>query len=142
MCLPVTPHKIEKEWKAFGLSCAVVQAREASYRCGYVRVPPNHPMFGKYYDDVDVSVHGGLTFAKIEPCTEHEDGQGYWFGFDCGHSEDALIDPNVNLDEVSSQTRKLIEIHNQFTFRDKHFWTEAEVIAETEKLAEQLAALN
>jgi hypothetical protein len=37
MCLPVNPYKIEREWKAFGLSCAVVLAREASHRCGYVR---------------------------------------------------------------------------------------------------------
>lgn len=30
--------------------------------CGYIAVPPAHPWFGKSYDDIDVDVHGGLTF--------------------------------------------------------------------------------
>ena len=31
--------------------------------CGYVGVGPGHPSHGVHYDNVDVSVHGGLTFA-------------------------------------------------------------------------------
>src|SRR5258708_4716544 len=97
MCLPVKPYKIEREWKHAGLSCAVVLAREAAHRCGYVRVPPGHPMFGKGYDDPDVDVHGGLTFAELEPCKEHEGGQGWWFGFDCHHFNDMGYDPNATI---------------------------------------------
>jgi hypothetical protein len=40
------------------------------------RVPPTHPSHGKHYDDLGVTVHGGLTFGEIEPCSDHEDGQG------------------------------------------------------------------
>ena len=68
MCLPVSPYKIEREWEHSNLKCAVVQAREGQHRCGYVRVPPNHPLHGKSYDTPNVEVHGGLTFAEIEPC--------------------------------------------------------------------------
>jgi hypothetical protein len=32
MCLPLTPYKIEREWKHAGLSCAVVQG---GYRAQY-----------------------------------------------------------------------------------------------------------
>lgn len=146
MCLPVKPYKVEREWKAFGLSCAVVQGREAGNRCGYVRVPPGHPYYGKDYDNVDVDVHGGLTFAELEPCTEHEDGQGYWFGFDCAHFGDASYDRSMKLEDcVTDAGRRRIEI--EIEMKEKlghdddgdHFWLQREVEAETERLAEQLA---
>jgi hypothetical protein len=148
MCLPLKPYKIEREWKYAGLSCAVVMNREASNRCGYVRVPPTHPLHGKHYDEPDVEVHGGLTFANIEPCTEHEDGQGWWFGFDCAHCNDASYDPNVDIDTLQTEEAKaVIKIHRDIVrkhpmpegYPDEHYWTEAEVVAETERLAEQLA---
>src|SRR5258708_15897314 len=93
MCLPVKPYKIEREWYHHGLQCAVVQGREGFNRCGYVRVPPGHPAHGKDYDDVNVRVHGGLTFGSIENC-EHEDGTGFWFGFDCAHFRDSYLNPH------------------------------------------------
>lgn len=69
--------------------------------CGYVAVTEDHPFYGKDYDDVDVEVHGGLTFAS--KCQEHvtEDhgvchvpapGRSdnvWWLGFDCAHLGDA-----------------------------------------------------
>lgn len=142
MCLPVKPFKIEKEWEHAGLKCAVVQAREASHRCGYVRVPSTHMLYQKHYDDglVDVQVHGGLTFAEQEPCT-HEDGSGWWFGFDCAHSGDEMLDPLVTREQLSEATRSLYDIHKMYPDFHEHYWREHEVVAECESLAEQLAAL-
>ena len=138
MCLPLEPFKIEREWKHAGLSCAVVQAREGGHRCGYVRVPPGHSLHGKDYNDVDVSIHGGLTFAEIESCA-HEDGTGYWFGFDCAHSMDASYDPD-HLPEHEVDFRTKYPEFNHLHFAD-HYWTQSEVERETEQLAEQLAEL-
>ena len=140
MCLPVKPYKVEREWKHLGLSCAVVQNREASNRCGYVRVPPGHPLFGKSYDDVDINVHGGLTFAEEEPCTEHEDGQGWWFGFDCAHAGDITLDPSLSRDELPETMRFVYDIQHKFPIFAEHYWTQSEVEAETESLAAQLAS--
>lgn len=145
MCLPITPYRVEREWKHAGLSCAVVLAREASHRCGYVRVPPGHPLHGKDYEHADVEVHGGLTFSEIEECKEHEDGQGWWFGFDCAHCFDAMYDPAATPETVSEDMRRVLETHRECEIkypgtRESHYWTEAEVVAETERLAEQLAA--
>jgi hypothetical protein len=136
MCLPVKPYKIEVEWKHAGLSCAVVLVREAAHRCGYVRVPPGHPLFGKDYNDVDVEVHGGLTFAEIEPCKEHEDGQGYWFGFDCAHAHagDSSYDPSAETEEALA----MLKIYRRFPLWPWHYWSLPEVVAETERLAQQL----
>jgi hypothetical protein len=44
---------------------------------GYVRVPEGHPWGGLDVDDIDVEVHGGLTYAR----------EG-WIGFDTLHGWD------------------------------------------------------
>lgn len=77
---------------------------EVGYANGYVAVPKGHPFFGKGYDDVNVSVHGGLTFAtsgsniaKNLPETQVLEGNiqnlddNWWvFGFDTCHYMDNL----------------------------------------------------
>jgi len=141
MCLPFKPYAIEREWNHAGLLCVVVQGREGQFRCGYVRIPPSHPMHGKNYNDVPVDVHGGLTFGDPEPCKEHEDGQGYWFGFDCAHLGDASVDPDLDPKMVSPVLRNFIEIDRLFGDGSEHFWTTEEAVVECERLAEQLAAL-
>jgi len=148
MCLPVEPFKIERQWEHAGLTCAVVLACEAGHRCGYVRVPPGHPAFGKEYDAIDVEVHGGLTFAELEPCKNHPEGQGYWLGFDTAHCGDAYHDPAASPDDLSlsEETRRTLavyrEIKKKYPTRGRadHYWTQSETERETEKLAEQLAA--
>lgn len=125
MCLPLKPYKIEREWQHAGLSCAVTLALAGSHRCGYVRVPPGHTLHGKDYGEFDVEVHGGLTFAEEEPCTEHEDGQGWWFGFDCAHAGDLPYDPALPAPYPY--------------FPGGHYWTQSEVERETELLADQLS---
>jgi hypothetical protein len=139
MCLPVKPFLIEKEWEAFGLKCAAVVAREHMHRCGYVRVPPKHSTHGKHYDDVDVEIHGGLTFSEIESC-EHEDGIGYWFGFDCAHCFDAMYEPGHEPDFIKKLDDEWRAKHGTYSRDTDHYWTLDEVVAETERLAKQLAA--
>jgi hypothetical protein len=143
MCLPHTPYKIEREWIHAGLRCAVTQAREAEHRCGYVRVPPGHPLYGKSYDDDDFSVnaHGGVNFSEKEPCTEHEDGQGWWFGFDCGHCFDGKFDPKIDPALLSPQAREIRAIYERCNLLNEHYWTQPEVEAEVERLADQLAEI-
>jgi len=151
MCLPLKPFKVEREWEHAGLKCTVVLAREGGHRCGYVRVGASHPAFGKDYNDVDVDVHGGLTFGAVEPCA-HENGTGYWFGFDCAHCGDSFYAPVF--DESWGKEAKTSWLHHKkFSdeWREKHgtsvadtehWWTEDEVVAETERLAVQLAAMR
>lgn len=152
MCLPHEPYKIEREWTHAGLRCAVTLAREAEHRCGYVRVPPTHPLHGaEFCSDATghLRVHGGVNFAEIEPCTEHEDGQGWWFGFDCAHAGDCRYDPDRDLEKLSPQAREMFEFMEKHTpmllrgvvglWGPEHYWTEDEVAAECERLADQLA---
>lgn len=85
------------EWKtAAGLPALVMRSPLSGSFCGYVAVPPGHPSHGKDYDDVDVSVHGGLTYAagcSADICHEPEPGEPdnvWWLGFDTGHAFDYM----------------------------------------------------
>lgn len=65
---------------------------------GYVLIPEGHPLHGMHYDNIDVDVHGGLTFSElvdaklIEKWGElTEADKGMWMiGFDTSHYRDNL----------------------------------------------------
>lgn len=64
---------------------------------GYVLIPENHPLHGKDYDDIDVDVHGGLTFSElvdaemVEKWELDKEDKGKWcVGFDTAHYSDNL----------------------------------------------------
>lgn len=77
---------------------AVLQRNSLGSLCGYVGVPPSHPAYQTGYDDVTgyddmgVSVHGGLTYSEPEAPYSHQTGF-WWFGFDAGHHGD--ISPSM-----------------------------------------------
>lgn len=93
------PDKVQWPDAATGLPCLAVRNRHSGNWCGYVGLPPEHPLHGKGYDDlgIDVDVHGGLTFSdKCRPGENeaqgicHVPGPGepdhvWWLGFDCAH---------------------------------------------------------
>lgn len=60
----------------------------AGHRCGYVRIPENHPWHGKSCGDIPVECHGGLTFSKEFLTEEIGFAPGHWIGFDCAHLGD------------------------------------------------------
>ena len=98
---PWTGEPDKAQWidPATGLDCLMVRNHLGAW-CGYVGVPPDHPLHGKGYDEGDdFDVHGGLTFAS--PCAETESPKAvchipapgrpdnvWWFGFDCNHGFD------------------------------------------------------
>lgn len=141
MPLPVKPFKIEREWVHAGLDCAVVQAREGMHRCGYVRVPSNHPAYNVDYNNVEADVHGGLTFGQAD-----DEGNGWWFGFDCAHFGDSMFDLDSESTDPSFLAVRKVHIDIASHFPDsqsrEHFWKQDEVERETEELAVQLAAMS
>lgn len=78
-----------------GLACLLVRNHMGAW-CGYVGVPEEHPDFKKEYDNVDVKVHGGLTYANLCQggiCHVPDPGMPetvWWLGFDCGHCDDLM----------------------------------------------------
>ena len=81
-----------------GYLCLIIRNR-AGALCGYVGVPKGHPAYTKHYDELDISVHGGLTFSDEGMDESHEetlyykprfhnDKRLWWIGFDCAHYQD------------------------------------------------------
>lgn len=77
----------KKQWldEATGLPCLAVRASALGHWCGYVGVPVGHPAYGKGYADLDVTVHGGLTFA--DRCVRHD--REHWERWRNRHAGDA-----------------------------------------------------
>jgi hypothetical protein len=81
-----------------GLPCLAKRHPRGGHWCGYVGVSEGHKAFEKEYGDVEVDVHGGLTFSSFcdgEPgkgiCHLPEPGEPdrvWWLGFDCHHYND------------------------------------------------------
>ena len=67
--------------------------------CGYVGLPPEHPWFGKDYDQIEPypEVHGGLTYSDDHKPKHESDGL-WWIGFDCAHAGDLV--PGLGHDGV------------------------------------------
>jgi hypothetical protein len=86
------PDRVEFEHDGF--PCLMLRQSTHGAWCGYVAVPPGHPWHGKDYNDIDASVHGGLTYAeKCAGLVCHVPKPGepddvWWLGFDCVHSGD------------------------------------------------------
>lgn len=81
----------EHEWDHIGYKCSIQRHPQMLTLCGYVCVPKGHPWHGVHYDQIDVDVHGGLTFSEL---TEN----GFWIiGFDWGHLRDWYHSPYRSL---------------------------------------------
>lgn len=124
---------IEKQWQAHGLDCMVrrIPFIENEYFFnGYVRVPEENALYCKSYEDLcDLSVHGGITFRQSFNHKDCSGIEGWWLGFDTNHAGDMMhgrIKPPMELPWGGYE----------------HAWTLEEVVAETERLAEQIAEVG
>lgn len=66
--------------------------------CGYLAVHKEHPWYGKDRYDLNIEVHGGVTFnAKTEDVDWLQSNtqivDHWWIGFDCAHYMDLI--PNI-----------------------------------------------
>lgn len=123
-------YEIVKEWNYKGFKCRVIlnSSSTMQWYCGYVGLSRGHRFWGKGEEDIDVDVHGGLTFSSQGSNDDKgaerwqrirwPDETIWWLGFDCAHGGDF-----TGLESESYE----------------HRWTLEEVVKETNKLVRQLA---
>lgn len=126
------------EFRHCGLPCLLHRGPLGAW-CGYVAVPPGHPLHGCSYSTPDISVHGGLTYADEcagAICHVPDPGEPdnvWWFGFDCAHGGD-IVPKFVDLETIPETSRMFFQ---EGVYRDMAY-----VTRETRELAEQLAAVR
>lgn len=55
----------------------------------YIKIPKNHKYYKKDYEEIDLEVHGGLTYSsKCLGINENEKIEGWFLGWDYAHCED------------------------------------------------------
>lgn len=150
------PDKMQWIDEATGLDCLIVRAPVSGAWCGYVGVPPGHPL----YDNADAAEehlwpHGGITFQDF--CEPGEPAYGichvasagavekpYWVGFDCAHAEDYPPAMEALTNSLSPLLPSLPGLPgmeaptDRFAFH-QHYWTVDEVRLLVAELAEQVA---
>lgn len=117
-----------EEWEAHGLRCAMRRSPMGTLN-GYARLPLDHPCFGKHYDDIDVDVHGGLTYG----C----DSYG-WVGFDTMHFGDVWDAADVEGERYEAYVNLIASAPGGAGEK----WTVEKLKNEVELLAEQLAKME
>jgi hypothetical protein len=107
--------------------------------CGYLKVDKGHPWHGKNSYDLEVSVHGGLSFASHDiPCDKDGPDTGFWVGFDCGHCFDAVEEKYMTkYQDYPEDLKKIIMDCFKDTFEGAEIRTADYVRNECEKLAIQ-----
>ena len=84
-----------------GIRCLILSL--GSHFTAYLGIPIEHPYSGKDYDNVPLSVHGGLTFSsKGEKDTIYPDGF-WWYGWDYAHLGDYYFSAISGFDEVQGE---------------------------------------
>jgi hypothetical protein len=127
MFTPEILSKAEKTWITEAGYPAAVVIQPLGHRCGYVALPKSHPAASKHYDDLEIYVHGGLTYGVT---TE----EGAIFGFDCAHYTDRP-DPALMSDECRAA-------HNRYSTNYGVIRTLEFCIEQCEDMARQFKELE
>lgn len=127
-----------------GLACLALRHPDFGHWCGYVGVPPGHPLHGRAYQEieVDLSAHGGLTYSK--PCSGyicHVAQPGtpenvWWLGWDFAHAFDFAPAVRAREQRMFANQPQLLGRNPMDVYRDLPY-----VRANIEKVAEELAEL-
>jgi hypothetical protein len=137
---------IEHIWFTESGYRAMVLFNETGHRCGYVEIPRSHPCFEKEHSDVDVNVHGGLTFSAYSNVLPYASPEGFWvLGFDCIHYGDAndleAYERYSNMGYVPKTQEGISHIFDMI-FSDGVVRTLDFVVDECESLANQLKEMD
>jgi hypothetical protein len=136
----------EAEFEHNGILCKIIRADTpkdpnqedvfGGHLCGYCRIPKNHIDYKcKKPFDLPYSVHGGITYGRLEEDEE------YWIGFDCAHSGDIV--PSLEIFKKKyGEYGGIKELKSQFPdapcFKE-HYRNIQFVVEECKSLAEQIA---
>lgn len=130
------------EWRtAAGLLGLITRVPNSGILCGYVMVPPGHPLHGVTYHDApvyDLMAHGGITYSascRDNVCHVPAPGEPddvWWIGFDTGHAGDYMPGHEALFQRIGRLSWRENDVYRDVVY----------VRAEVEQLAAQIAVLS
>ena len=120
-----------------GLRCKI--ARGGGSLVAYIGIPHNHEFAFKSYDNIDLDVHGGLTFAGtgVDPGLWNKGL--YWLGWDYAHMGDrAMFGAELFLKHGDIRSYE-IEAQYPMNHNDETRWTVPMVYKELEEAAKEVS---
>jgi len=107
---------VEKDFMVDEFRCVII-GQKIGHRCGYIAIPKEHELYGKDYDEIDISVHGGLTYASYSEgeYPVKSEKSVYWIGFDCAHYMDGR-----DLELIKSFGEDDIDVKNMLELERKY----------------------
>ena len=98
------------------------------YPTAYIEIPKGHPYYKKNYDEIDIEVHGGLTFNDSALYISNDGKiEGWFIGWDYSHFGDYTGD------------NELIPIYYR---ADGKKWTTEKIIDEVKDVVKQLGEVE
>lgn len=62
-----------------------------TYPTAYIEIPKNHKYYLKHYDEIDIYVHGGLTYSEdFLHISKEQELKGWFIGWDYAHFDDFI----------------------------------------------------
>jgi hypothetical protein len=104
------PDNLEWVDEATGYSCWASRNMVFGYWCAYVNVPRTHDVYGEYFRDIKVKVHGGVSFTGLT-----QKGAYYRIGFDCMQETDIAPNPIFYETFPNSTYKNLSFVKNECT---------------------------
>ena len=139
----------------------MVVAFDMGHRCGYVKIPSKHPLFGKGYSDnssfspevlqnLPIGDRGMIALITMDPAFvrivdlfdvhgsltfagNYWDDKDWWLGFDCAHAGDAK--------DVTIMSKKYQEVEAKYlSWREPgdKVWRQADVAGQCKSLIIQI----
>lgn len=108
--------------------------------CAYIGVPEEDAISSIPQEQLQVDVHGGVTFSGPNPGLGEPIPRVWWFGWDYAHAGDrVLLPPELDEDIEERQTPYFeMDLYNQHC----HLWTVEEVRKEVQRIAKELQYLR
>lgn len=120
-------YKIEKDFYYKNYRCLII-AQDSGFRCGYIKIPKNNILYNKKYQNIDINIHGGLTYSSFnyKGYPIKTKNKTYWIGFDCHHADDLydlnLINSNSELYDIAKNLNDIMTTFNSSaTLKDKNY---------------------
>jgi hypothetical protein len=135
------------EFTFMGYKCLIIRNNFLGHLCGYVALTNEDKYFGIDYLEMNISVHGGLTFSKYgmkeedndlyyyKPLYDEQGNMLYWIGFDCCHFMDYAPKMAEDLQKLHADDR--LTLFNHTVYRNIEY-----VKAQIESMCMQLTYLK